>query len=456
MSNFPKHLEDPIAEKGLIGCILQDPELLDKLLGKTEKPLLLFTNHSCTKLMIAMLKLNESSKAVDRVTLAHELLKATGETDTIAFMDECENLTPSPLNWEYYLGILTELLRTRETKILCDEVSRKIANDAVTEPTGVLEELFESVEGLCRVKDKETSVRAYKDVAPETVEFFQTCFENKGKITGITTGLSSLDKMINGVNNRHLNIVAARPSVGKTSLGICMADAAALAGKKVLFFSLEMSASEIMMRSICSHMELNYRDCLDGSLSSEELKKIALGIDHVSKYPIFIDDSSSSTIHQIKTKSKRYKRDFGIDMIVVDYLQIISTNKKHETRDREIASYSSALKELARELNVPVVCLSQLSREGARNERKPRLTDLRDSGAIEQDADVVIMIHRDNTVDNQMDRPYPLHLIVAKQRNGPVGEVEVEFMPAYTKLRTPSLMNYPDAVSTDSFGNPLK
>jgi replicative DNA helicase len=143
-------------------------------------------------------------------------------------------------------------------------------------------------------------------------------------------------------------------------------------------------------------------------------------------------------------------------MIVVDYLQIISTNKKYETRDREIAHYSAALKELARELNVPVVCLSQLSREGARHERKPRLTDLRDSGAIEQDADLVIMLHRDNTVDNQLDRPYPLHLIVAKQRNGPVGEVEVEFMPAYTKLRVPSLMNYPDVTASDSFGNPLK
>ena len=142
-------------------------------------------------------------------------------------------------------------------------------------------------------------------------------------------------------------------------------------------------------------------------------------------------------------------------MVIVDYLQIITTNQKHETRDREIASYSSALKQIARELGVPVVCLSQLSRDGAKNDRKPRLTDLRDSGAIEQDADVVIMIHRDNAVDNQMDRPYPLSLIVAKQRNGPVGEIEVEFVPQYTKLRVPSLMNYPDAPPTDSFGNPL-
>ena len=139
---------------------------------------------------------------------------------------------------------------------------------------------------------------------------------------------------------------------------------------------------------------------------------------HDPEYPIFIDDSSSITIHQIKSKAKRYKRDFGIDMVIVDYLQIITTNQKHETRDREIASYSSALKQIARELGVPVVCLSQLSRDGAKNDRKPRLTDLRDSGAIEQDADVVIMIHRDNAVDNQMDRPYPLSLIVSQSRSG--------------------------------------
>ena len=456
MSKKTSHLEDAIAEKGLIGCLLKDPEVIDKLLGKTEKPLQLFTNHDCVNILVATLKLHEADKVIDRVTLSHELLKSLKQPHTISFMDECEDLTPSALNWEYYFNILTGLHKARETKRLCDEVSHKIATDTNAEPTGVLEELFESVEGLCKAKDKETSVRPYSAVAPETVDFFQTCFENKGKITGITTGLHDLDKMVNGLNNRHLNIIAARPSVGKTSLGICIADAAALSGKKVLFFSLEMSASEIMMRSICSHMELNYRDCLNGDLSNGELKKISQGIDHVSKYPIFIDDSSSSTIHQIKSKAKRYKRDFGIDLIVVDYLQIISTNKKHETRDREIASYSAALKSLARELNVPVVCLSQLFREGARNERKPRLTDLRDSGAIEQDADVVIMIHRDNSIDNQMDRPYPLHLIVAKQRNGPVGEVEVEFVPQYTKLRTPSLMNIPDAPPIDSFGNRIK
>jgi replicative DNA helicase len=438
----------------LIGCILLEPAILDKLLGKTEKPLLLFTHHACVQHVVAILKLHEDNKAIDRVTLSHELLK-TGNTTTISFIDECENLTPSPTNWSYYYDILSGLQHTRETKALCDEMSDSISKGAVTEPTGVLEELSERVEGLCKVRDQESSVRVYKDVAPETVEFFQTCFERKGEITGITTGLRTLDKMLNGLNNRHLNIIAARPSVGKTSLGICIADAAAMKGKKILFFSLEMSAPEIMMRSICAHMELNYRHCLNGNLTPEDMTKIAAGIDHVATYPIFIDDSSSSTIHQIKAKSKRYKRDFGIDMIIVDYLQIISTHKKFETRDREIASYSAALKELARELNVPVVCLSQLSREGARNERKPRLTDLRDSGAIEQDADVVIMLHRDNSVDNQSDNPYPLHLIVAKQRNGPVGVVEVEFMPQFTKLRVPSLMNYPDAPPMDSFGNRL-
>ena len=460
MSNKRTHLEDPTAEKALLGCMMMDPEVVDKLLGKTEKPLQLLTNHSCINAMVVILKLNETGKIVDRVSISHELLKSNKETNAIVFMDECESLTPSSFNWEYYYGILTDLHKARETKKLCDDVSHRISTDGHAETAGVLEGLYESVEGLCRDKDKETSVKTYRDVAPEAVEFFQTCFENKGKVTGITTGLTNLDKMINGLNKRHLNIIAARPSVGKTSLGICIADAAAQVGKKVLFFSLEMSAPEIMMRSICSKMNLNYRDCLQGDLSNDQLKKISLGIDHVAKYPIFIDDSPSSTIHQIKSKSKRYKRDFGIDMIIVDYLQIISTNKKYETRDREIAAYSSALKQIARELNVPVVCLSQLSREGAKNERKPRLTDLRDSGAIEQDADVVIMIHRDNAIDNKMDRPYPLSLIVAKQRNGPVGEVDVEFVPQYTKMRVPSLVDnieeLPDAPPRDSFGYATK
>tara|TARA_R110000744_G_scaffold105885_1_gene202048 strand:- start:25 stop:807 length:783 start_codon:yes stop_codon:yes gene_type:complete len=258
--------------------------------------------------------------------------------------------------------------------------------------------------------------------------------------------------MIMGLNKGDLNIVAARPSVGKTSLALCMADAAASAGKKVLFFSLEMKSSQILMRSICSEMEIDYREALQGDMSKEDLRKIQEGLSIMGKRPIYIDDNGTITIHNIKSKSKRMKRDLGIDLIIVDYLQIISSSKKFETRDREVANWSSQLKALAKDLDVPVVCLSQLSRDGARNERKPRLTDLRDSGAIEQDADVVIMMHRDYNIDMTQGRPYPLSLIVAKQRSGPVGEIEVEFVPKFTKLRTPSIMNHPDAPQ-NSFGH---
>ena len=450
MSNKVNHLEDHTSEMGLLGCILADPKILDNFLTKEPSPLSLFTHGDCANHMAVILSLYEADKMIDKITITRKFVEA-GKINALTFIDKCESLIPSPINWPYYLDILTGLRKKRQTKQLCDEVSHRITTDGVAEPTGVLEELYESVEGLCKASDKETSVKSYKDVLPEAVEFFSDCFQRKGKIRGITTGLHNLDQMIMGLNKGDLNIIAARPSVGKTSLGLCMADAAAASGKKVLFFSLEMKSSQILMRSICSEMEVDYREALQGNMSNKDLLKIQEGLLLIGKRPIYIDDNGTITIHNIKSKSKRMKRDIGIDLIIVDYLQIISPSKKFETRDREVASWSSQLKALAKDLDVPVVCLSQLSRDGARNERKPRLTDLRDSGAIEQDADVVIMMHRDNNIDMAQGRPYPLSLIVAKQRSGPVGEIEVEFMPKFTKLRTPSLMNLPD-VPQGSFG----
>ena len=451
MSNKINHLEDHTSEMGLVGCILAEPQVLDKLLTKEPSPLSLFTHGDCANHMAVILSLYESDRLIDKITITRKFLEA-GKANSLDFIDKCEDLIPSSSNWPYYLDILTGLRKKRQTKQLCDEVSHRIMTDGVAEPTGVLEELYESVEGLCKTGDRETSVKSYKDVLPEAVEFFQDCFERKGRIRGITTGLDNLDQMIMGLNKGDLNIVAARPSVGKTSLALCMADAAASSGKKVLFFSLEMKSSQILMRSICSEMEIDYREALQGDMSNEDLRKIQEGLSIMGKRPIYIDDNGTITIHNIKSKSKRMKRDLGIDLIIVDYLQIISSSKKFETRDREVANWSSQLKALAKDLDVPVVCLSQLSRDGARNERKPRLTDLRDSGAIEQDADVVIMMHRDYNIDMTQGRPYPLSLIVAKQRSGPVGEIEVEFVPKFTKLRTPSIMNHPDAPQ-NSFGH---
>ena len=443
------HLEDYTAERGLIGCILLDPQILDKLLAREDRPLNLFTDPICKNHMLVILDLYDKDRLIDKVTINRKFIE-NNIHQNIQFVDECENITPSPLNWSYYLEILQENKIKRETKILCDEVSSRIAQDPSAEPTGVLEELFERAEGLCKVRDSETSVRAYKDIRQDTVEFFTDCFNRKGGIKGITTGLYNLDQMISGLNKGELNIIAARPSVGKTSLGLCISDAAAARGHNVLFFSLEMTAAQLQMRSICSEMNLDYRDALKGDLSQDDMKKIQAGIDLIGKRPIFVDDSGTCTIHNIKSKSKRLKRDVGIDLIVIDYLQIISSSKKFETRALEVGYWSSQLKALAKDLNVPVVCLSQLSRAGTINERKPRLTDLRDSGAIEQDADVVVMLHRDNDVDMSDGKPYPLSLIVAKQRNGPVGEINIEFVPKYTKMRDASpIVDIP----VDSYGN---
>ena len=447
-------LVDVNAEMALIGCLIEEPNIFDDLVSVCPKPVDLLTDLKCIDFMLAFSVLHhKGEKVIDSVSV-NSYLQKKGKINLILFGDECTNRCPSPLNWKYYLSILQDLATLRETKNACLNAITQIDGSSNSNPTSVINDISTRFEDLTNNNDSK-KISSYSDTAGEAVEFLEGCYKRKGSISGITTGIKKLNKLLDGLHDGELIIVAARPSVGKTSLANKMADSAAMAGKNVLFFSIEMSRPQIMLRSICSNSELNYRQILDGEVSREDFPRITKGVHEVSKLPVFVDDSPSITIPEIRAKTKRFKRSHGVDLVVIDYLQIVTAHKKFETRALEIADYTKCLKSLARELNIPVVCLSQLSRESARAERKPRLSDLRDSGAIEQDADVVILLHRDHSVDNFQNQPYPLSLIVAKQRNGPVGDVDVEFVPQYTKIKDIGFI--PSAIDgnpRDSFGYP--
>jgi replicative DNA helicase len=437
-------LVDVNAEMALIGCLIEEPNIFDDLVSVCPKPVDLLTDLNCIDFMLAFSVLHhKGEKVIDSVSV-NSYLQKKGKINLILFGDECSKRCPSPINWKYYLSILQDLATLRETKNACLNAISQIDGSSNSNPTSVINDISSRFENLTNNNDSK-KISSYSDTAGEAVDFLEGCYKRKGSISGITTGIKKLNKVLDGLHNGELI----------TSLANKISDSAAAEGKNVLFFSIEMSRPQIMLRSICAHSELNYRQILDGEVSPKDFTRINEGVHKISKLPVYVDDSPSISVPEIRAKTKRFKRSHGVDLVVIDYLQIVTAHKKFETRALEIADYTKCLKSLARELNIPVVCLSQLSRESARAERKPRLSDLRDSGAIEQDADVVILLHRDHSVDNFQNQPYPLSLIVAKQRNGPVGDVDVEFVPQYTKIKDVGLI--PSAIDgspRDSFGYP--
>lgn len=260
--------------------------------------------------------------------------------------------------------------------------------------------------------------------------------QNDGEITGITTGFRDLNRQLSGLQNSDFILLAARPSVGKTALGIHMGLNAALSGKRVAVFSLEMSRRQILQRilSIVSNVEL--QDIISGKISSDDWKLLYNKAEQIKETDMFIDDTASISLTELRAKSKRMKIEHGLDLIVIDYLQLMTTDVgRNENRQQEISNISRGLKALAKELNIPVLALSQLSRKSEeRSNKRPMLSDLRESGAIEQDADVVMMLYRDDYYDEDAEEQNTIEVIVGKHRNGPTGTVKLFFKKENTKF----------------------
>ncbi|WP_456279532.1 replicative DNA helicase [Bacillus sp. AK128] len=428
----PQNIE---AEQAVLGAVFLEPSSLT-----TASEILIpedFYRASHQRIFNVMLSLNEKGEPVDLVTVTSELadLKLLEEIGGVSYLSDLANSVPTAANIEYYAKIVEEksilrrLIRTA-TSIVTDGYARDDEVDVL---------LNEAEKGILDVSRRKNSAsfQNIKDVLVEAYDNIELLHNRVGDITGIPTGFRELDRMTAGFQRNDLIIVAARPSVGKTAFALNIAqNVATKTEENVAIFSLEMGAQQLVMRMLCAEGNINAQNLRTGKLTSEDWGKLTMAMGSLSNAGIYIDDTPGVKINEIQSKCRRLKQESGLGMILIDYLQLIQGNgRAGENRQQEVSEISRSLKQLARELEVPVIALSQLSRGvESRQDKRPMMSDIRESGSIEQDADIVAFLYRDDYYDKESEAKNIIEIIIAKQRNGPVGTVELAFVKEYNKF----------------------
>ncbi|WP_050180241.1 replicative DNA helicase [Domibacillus robiginosus] len=428
----PQNIE---AEQAVLGAIFLEPSALtvaSEILIPED-----FYRNAHQQIYLTMLKLGDHGKAVDVVTVtedlaAHKLIEDVGG---ISYLSELAAAVPTAANIEYYARIVEEksllrrLIRTATT-IATDGYERE------NEVEGLLSEAEKSIMEVAQRKNA-GAFHNIKDVLVRTYDNIELLHNRKGDVTGIPTGFAELDRMTAGFQRNDLIIVAARPSVGKTAFALNIAqNVATNTDETVAIFSLEMGAEQLVMRMLCAEGNINAQSLRTGTLTDEDWRKLTMAMGSLSNSGIYIDDTPGVRIGEIRSKCRRLKQEQGLGMILIDYLQLIQGNgRSGENRQQEVSEISRSLKALARELEVPVIALSQLSRGvEQRQDKRPMMSDIRESGSIEQDADIVAFLYRDDYYDKESENKNMIEIIIAKQRNGPTGTVELAFVKEYNKF----------------------
>lgn len=428
----PQNIE---AEQAVLGAIFLEPSALtlatEVLIPED------FYRASHQKIFEAMLKLNDEGKAVDLITVTESLAAAKLLEDTggVSYLSELAGSVPTAANIEYYARIVEEKSLLRRLI----RTATNIAQDGYTREDEVGALLSEAEKNILEVS-RRTNAGAFhniKDVLVRTYDNIETLHNRVGDVTGIATGFNDLDKMTAGFQRNDLIIVAARPSVGKTAFALNIAqNVATKTGENVAIFSLEMGAEQLVMRMLCAEGNIDAQRLRTGSLTDDDWGKLTMAMGSLSNSGIFIDDTPGVKISEIRSKCRRLKQETGLGMILIDYLQLIQgSGRSGENRQQEVSEISRTLKELARELQVPVIALSQLSRGvEQRQDKRPMMSDIRESGSIEQDADIVAFLYRDDYYDKESESKNIIEIIIAKQRNGPVGTVQLAFVKEFNKF----------------------
>jgi len=384
-----------------------------------------------------MLTLMENSRAIDLITLQDELLRASSleSAGGIGYLSGLMDGIPHLLNIEHYIEIIRDRSLLRQmigsaSKMMSECFDQAEAADAI------LDKAEQSLFNLSEHRSKAgfVSVGAMHD---EATQLLTRLYEDKEMITGIPTGFTDLDRNTSGFQPGDLVILAARPSMGKTALALNMAQHVAVKkGLPVGIFSLEMSRQQLLMRFLCAQSMVDAHKVRTGYIARDDFQQLIDALAVVTQAPLHIDDSSSLTIMEMRAKARRLKAEHGLKLLIVDYLQLMSSYGRVENRVQEISGISRGLKALAKELEVPVIALSQLSRapEQRQGDHRPQLSDLRESGSIEQDADVVLFIYREEVYKQDEENQGKADLIISKQRNGPIGTVKLAFLKQYTKF----------------------
>lgn len=382
----------------------------------------------------AMEHLHRENKETDVITLPDELkrMKKLDDVGGLEYVLNLPNLVGSAANIEYYANIVAEKALARNLISTCTELTTE-AYDGQKETETLLDDAERRILQLSDTKNRGdfASVGAVVEV---TLDKITKLYENKAGLTGLPTGFRDLDRMTSGLQPSDLILVAARPSMGKTAFTLNIAQNVGVRQHKtVAFFSLEMSQEQLVQRLLCQIAHIDSQKLRTGQLNSdEEWTRLTDACDKLYESPIYIDDTPGISVAEMRSKARRLKSEHGLDLIIVDYLQLMQ-GRNAESRQQEISEISRSLKALARELKVPLIALSQLSRSvESRQDKRPMLSDLRESGALEQDADIVSFLYREDYYDKETENQHITEVILAKHRNGPVGSVKLYFKNEFT------------------------
>lgn len=433
------------AEQGVLGCILLSPkDCMPICIEKFKKGTEFFYDLRHQNIYDLITEMYDAQKLIDLIIL-QQSLKDRGQLEAIGglgYLTALMDAVPSAANLDYYLEIVREKYLLRKMLQTCTGViGRVYEHEGAVD--GLLDEVERDVLKISEERVEGASV-GIKELVHKAINTIEDFHQRQGMLTGIATGFTDFDKMTSGLHGGEMVVIAARPSMGKTSLVMNIVESVTIDQKApVGVFSLEMTADSLVLRMLCSRARVNLRNIRDGFLAERDFPKLTGAAGKLAAAPLYIDDTAGLSILQLRAKARRMHQQHGVKLIVIDYLQLLNASSSRvENRQQEIAQISNGIKALAKELNVPVIVLSQLNRSMEKEDRRPRLSDLRESGSIEQDADLVALLYREQAKDDEeasetqaMD-VVPVKLIIAKQRNGPTGDVDLTFFKGYTRFES--------------------
>jgi replicative DNA helicase len=448
LDRLPPHSTE--AEQGVLGCALLSPnecigDCIEKLKDDGKEAFYDLRHQTIYETLIAMFNARE---AIDLITVQQHLKdrQLLDQVGGIAYLSQLQDAVPSAANLSYYLEIVREKYLLRKLITTCTGVVGR-----VFDYEGDVEALLDEVEKeVLRVNESraQNGIQPVNKLVHEAIATIENYFGRQGQLGGLATGFVDLDRMTDGLHGGEMIIIAARPSMGKTSLAMNIVEHVALELKvPVGVFSLEMSAASLILRMMCSLARVNLGQIREGFMSEADFPKLTSAAGRLSAAKLFIDDTPGLSILQLRARARRMAQQHDIKLFVIDYLQLLNSTaaRARENRQQEIADISSGVKALAKELNVPVIVLAQLNREIEKERnRKPRMSDLRESGSIEQDADLIGMLYKpEANEDEEGAAPVesdgiPVSLVIAKQRNGPTGDVHMTFLKPYTRFESAS------------------
>lgn len=437
VERIPPHNEE--AERSVLGAVMLNKDVLSEVLEEVTADD--FYNESHKEIFRAIWELYKDNTAVDMLTVCEELKKrkSLDMAGGRAYIATLTSEVPSTANAVEYAKIVAEKATLRQMIKTSEDITEK-GYDAKMAAGEILDYAESGIFKIAQKRQKNDYAKI-QDVLLTNIKIIDAAAQNKDKIVGIPTGFKDIDEKTSGLQRSDLIIVAARPAMGKTAFALNIAQQSAVkAGSSVIIFSLEMSKEQLGQRLLAMQARVEMQKLKQGDLDRKDWDRITMALDELNNTKIVIDDTPGISLMEMRNKCRRLKAEQGLDLVVIDYLQLMSLQGKTDNRQQEISTISRNLKLLAREMDCPVIVLSQLSRAPEqRQDHRPILSDLRESGSIEQDADIVIFLYRDDYYNENTDKPGVCEVNIAKHRSGPTDKVELTWVSRYTKFSDKAL-----------------